>query len=327
VTGGNAYVQVLSGHSGQLRYAHGLGPNGTLLFYDSPISLLTGPASNGTLYFYGSGLFTGTFGLYSSVAVTLAIPLLWTFRVWNGFFAFLHTQLDGTYISIWKASTLEKLIQYRVSSLRETSGFLTPLTLPDGRVVAMGYAGGEWFVLSTRLDGVIPYADFTGLSCSGALKEVAVASIACMDADRYNTIRIIQRPAFLSASPSQELADPLDRTSLPIWEFFRTAVKVTGTDQQGTQFVEIQGVDGGSAKTLEISSPLITTPAVALTVAAFYFAFLNQRLLQENIRIDAPDDLVRVLDVVTFDGSPWLATQVETNTREREQSLRLFEVL
>jgi hypothetical protein len=58
----------------------------------------------------------------------------------------------------------------------------------------------------------------------------------------------------------------------------------------------------------------------------FYAAYLNRVLRQEDIRIDEPEEPIRVLDVVTFDDLKWLVTDVQSNTRDREQSLRLFEV-
>jgi len=200
------------------------------------------------------------------------------------------------------------------------------MTLSDNREVAIGYAAGEYFVLSTRLDGVIPYADFTGLSCAGALKELAIASIAYLDTDRYNVVSLLQRPSFLSAPPVQTIADPLERTSIPIWEFYRTAVKVRGTDSLGASFSVIQGVDGGSAKMFELTSELIATPAMALAFSLLYFAYLNRNVSQENLRIDEPEEKVRVLQVVTFDDRKWLVTEVQSHTSDREQSLRLFEV-
>jgi len=276
--------------------------------------------------------------------------LNWTMRTWGVpplghadgvlWMSFLFERASETWVAILNAhgaiDTWSLVATYRVAGGVSAPGatpygpksYQTVTTLADGREVAIGYAAGEWFVLSTRLDGIVPYADFTGLSCAGALKELAVASIAYLDTDRYNVVTLIQRPGFLAASPVQTIEDPLDRTSRPIWEFYRTAVKITGKDPLGAAFTVIQGPDdgGGSAKTLEISSPLISTAGMALAIALIYRAYLNRAVRQEDIRIDEPEDRVRVLDVVTFDDLKWLVTQVDSNTSDREQSLRLFEV-
>jgi hypothetical protein len=256
--------------------------------------------------------------------------LLWTLRAWDSFLAYLLTRADGTYVAIHDASTLEPLAVYRVSSKVASAGFnagfLTVFTLADGRNVGIGYAGEEWLVLSRRLDGVVSYADFTGLSCAGALKDLAVASLAYFDADRYGTVSVTQRPTLADAPAALTITDPLERTSRPIWEFFRTACKVTGRDSLGVEFDVIQGDAGGSAKMLTIDAALISTPGMASAVALFYASYLNRVVRQEDLRIDEPEELVRVLDVVAFDDRRWLVTEVQTNTRDREQSLRLFEV-
>ena len=273
---------------------------------------------------------------------TTDLVMTWTMRTWGTgaqrWFTFLFQRNGETWVAVFNALStysswflaasylVSTAVPPRFGPTHHPQAFQTLTTLANGRQVAIGYAAGEWFVLSTRLDGVVPYADFTGLSCAGALKELSVASIAYLDTDRYNTVTMIQRPGFLAAPPVQTIDDALERTSIPIWEFYRTAVKITGKDALGASFEVIQGLPGGSAKMFELSSPLISTAGMALAISLLYFAYLNRNVRQENIRIDEPEERVRVLDVVNFDDAKWLATDVRSNTRDREQTLRLFEV-
>lgn len=274
--------------------------------------------------------------------------LHWTIRNWGDttfggaaskqWFTFLFERNNETWIAIFDSrGTYQRwtlAATYRVSgtisprpvAFYGPEAYQTVLTLPGGEQVAVIYSGGEWLVLATYYAGVIRYADFTGLSCAGAIKELALITNSYFDADRYRSFNLTPRPSLLTAQAVQKIEDPLDRTSLPIWEFYRTACKVTGTDASGKGFTVIQGVDGGSAKTIEVSSPLITTPGMALAVATFYSAYLNRVVRQENIRIDEPEEPIRVLDIVDFDDAKWLVTDVQSNTRDREQTLRLFEV-
>jgi hypothetical protein len=274
----------------------------------------------------------------------------WTFRTWGTaptgvgarWMSVLFERYGETWVAIFDArgavSAWSYVTSYRISSsVSLTLGtnpavnltkraFQTVMVDGNGEEFACGRAGDEWFVLSTSYAGVVRYADFSALSCMQAIKALAVITNSYFDADRYRSFTFRPRPTALAPAAVQTIDDPLERTSFPIWEFFRSACKVTGTDASGKGFTIVQGVDGGNSKTLEISSPLIATPGMALAVAMFYAAYLNRVLRQEDIRIDEPEEPIRVLDVVTFDDLKWLVTDVQSNTRDREQSLRLFEV-
>jgi hypothetical protein len=255
-------------------------------------------------------------------------PLLWTARAWGSWLAVVYTDRTGTLLAIFNATTFALIDTYRLSSLRSIFGraYLTVLTLPILGDVGVGFAGGEWFVLSRRFDGVIPYGDFSGLSCAGALKEIATVTLATLNVDRFNNANLVQRPFLEAQLAAATVQDPLTRTSRVIWEFFRTSVEVSGTFADGTAFDEILGDSGDSAKRLSVSSPLMASAGLARAVGTAYSAYLSQLRSQEDLGIEELEDLVRVGDKVGFGDQSWLATQVQTNPRDRIQTLRLFEV-
>jgi hypothetical protein len=204
---------------------------------------------------------------------------------------------------------------------------LTVQTLPILGDVLVGHGNGVWFVVSRRYDGVISYADFTGLSVAAGLKELAKCLLATMNCDAYGVVNLRQRLDFETNDSPQDIGVPLTRNSRAIWEFYRGSVKATAKLPDGSEIAVIAGDPGDSSKRLEIDGPLITSGGMASAVASAYASYLGAGRRQEEVTIVMPDEPVRVMDVVRFEDSKWLVTSVSTDLKQREQALRLFEVI
>jgi len=216
-----------------------------------------------------------------------------------------------------------------ISDTSTTRGFLTVYTEPvTSREEACGFAGNEVFVLATSYAGVIPYADFEGLSVAGALVELAKPAGAYVEIDEYGVGSIRSRLAddAQRRSVALEIDEPLSLTTSPIWEFYRTSALVSGETEGGDDIEELAGDAGDSANRIEISGPLITTPSVAQAVGNEYVSILNQKVRQAECQVCEVDDLLRVFDYVETDGSRWLVIQTGLKPDGRTYGLKLVEV-
>lgn len=260
---------------------------------------------------------------------TVTVPSglkLWTLRAFDGFVAALFLDAGKSKVIVWDESWAE-IVRYTVASTSEAPQLLTVFTDPTtGADVAVGYSSGAWFVLSRSFAGVLAYADFEGMSCAAALRDLALISGAYLRVDQYGSASIQGRGSVEGAPVAGDLPDPLDEDGLPVWEGYRASVVCAGKDATGADIEEIAGDSGDSAHRLEINSQLVTTGGVAQSVASLYAAILSTE--REQLEVTVPEDgpLARPLQVWRLHGKRWLVTKAETDFRDREQDLELVEV-
>lgn len=189
-----------------------------------------------------------------------------------------------------------------------------------------GVAVSDWVAAAPCYAGVIPYADLSGKSVAGGLKELAVCCGAFMDVDVYNTGRFLPRGALERQAPVAILSGLVNRKDRQIWEFYRTSVEVSGRDEAGTDFTVVAGDQAKGALRTSVSSNLVTTPTMAAAVAGIYAAYLSQARAQADVTQPELDELLKAWDVVELDDGNWFITQVRTNLEAETQDLRLFQV-
>jgi len=192
----------------------------------------------------------------------------------------------------------------------------------DGETL-IGLAGQELFVLGRGYAGVVPYANFDGMSCAEALKQLALLCSGYIDVDRYAQGRLVgrARAGVVSALNAVELSKPFSRESWPLWEFYRTSAEVSGADEVN----ELVGDTGDSQHRISLSSPLIATGSLAHAIGILYVALLSRRVTQEQVTVEEPGRLLHVFDEVILAGRRYAVIELQMAPLERQYDLRLVE--
>ena len=250
----------------------------------------------------------------------------WSLRAMTGHLVALYRDGATTAVRVWDTATYAAT-DYPIAPSTSARQYLTRWTDADGVEIVVGYAGGEYFALSDRFEGVIPYADFDGLSCAGALTELAKASMAYFDVgpSRHGTVRGRAYEATSLGEPV-ELPVPLDRTDLQMWQDYSTSVVAMGTDRNGDDIERIAGDTGDSSRRAEVDSKLIQTAATAVAVASKYYAWLSRERKESDVTVDETEPRARPLDIRRMGGVTYQVIGADTELEAREQSLRLVEV-
>lgn len=327
-------VTIDAAASGQLRMSRDMGSTGYMAFFDCAIRTDNGPVANGTLKLFHCPQVpsVSTTPKYTK-ALAYDYPLLWTLRFWSNRFAYLMQRPDGVYCQVFDVEDdgtsggerFSPLVDFKVSSLRDSSGFLTPVTWNDGNRMLVGYVGEEMFVVSDRYDGVVRYADFKDSSCAKAISDLAIAISGIAVVDDNKRITITSRRMLGSGDVVADLGVPLASKRRPIAETYRSGVVVDWTDAQGESGREIQGDRGDSARRLSISSDLVTSQGMALACALATLPFVSTVREQRDVTVEDDGTRLHVFDKVTMDGKEWLIYKIETNLDERTHSLTLLE--
>jgi len=285
---------------------------------------------------------TGMIEFYDSPtqAIMASIPApggsyLWTLRaipeennaslVW-AHLAMMYQSVGTTRIRLWRVMSLEQVADIQVSSTVTSVPLMTIWQDPATSFYhAILYGGGIYLTLSTKLLGIIPYADFSGMSCAAAVRDLALVSLAYVTVDRFKAGHLKSR-ANVAAEPQEELPVPIERETIPVWEAYRKSAKITGRDEAGNAISLVAGESGDSARRLELNSNLISTLALLQAIGSMMVAFFGQVRIEENVTISEDGTILRPLDERLLDGVRYMVVEAETGLSEREQDLRLFEV-
>ncbi len=264
-----------------------------------------------------------------ALSAETASPAMATFRRFGGYYAAV---VSGRAVRLWDARTGAVVADYRVTTgtggapaatVFDTGGATTP--------AYVGYVGGTWFVVSTAFAGVVPYADFSDLSVAGALRELAVITGSHLYVDDYRIGHLIgRRSDRIAAREPVEIDAPIESVEMPVWEWLRRSVKVTGRDEAGAEIVVEAGAPGESASRLEVEVKVPINLGLASALASAYLDYLGAlpapRQLDETIPEPAERPL-RLLDLAYRDGGTFVVLRVETNFADREQRVQLVEHL
>lgn len=266
-----------------------------------------------------------------TVQKTATVPAglkLWSMRYLDGQLVVLYVLNNTTRLLILDAETLDQVADYEVAQSSDGPHLLTVFTEADSQNVGVGFAGGRYFVLARYFAGVIPYADFKGLSRGAALRELALAAAAVLEVDEFKVLRLVGRSFLFEADPQLELDTPLEQESLPVWENYRASVEVKGKTEDGEEISVIKGDTGDSAHRLEISCRFATTAGLCDAIASLYAAHFGAMppRSQENVSVDEPGVRMRPLRSVRLAGKRYLVEQAESDLRTREQDLVLVEI-
>jgi hypothetical protein len=233
---------------------------------------------------------------------------------------------------VWSATLWTELARFTLAT-GNYDAFTTIFDETDGDQVGLvlldlGPLGPLYYVISREFAGVIPYADFGGMSVSAGLRQLALVSMATVSVDRYRTGQLIGRNTFPTFTEEHDLGVPLEQTSSPVSEDYRTSVRVTGKDAAGDDIVKLAGATGDSSARLELESPMITTESLAAGIAQNYSNLLSSMFAagEEAVEIRETGRLVRPLNRATLDAVPFRVLEAETEIDDRRQQLRLLRV-
>lgn len=206
--------------------------------------------------------------------------------------------------------------------------YLTVFTLAEDRDILVGCAAGQdFFVLSPYFDGVLDYANFEGLSCAAALRELAATTAAYTTVDRYQTGYLKSRLGTALQQIPEDLTVPLERTSYPVTDWYKDSIKITGEDIDGNKIEEIVGEAGESARRLDVTGSLIQSDSIAAALGTAYYEFLSRAREEEHVEVRENGRLIRPLDHVILDDRTYLVVEVESDIQAERQQLRLIQFI
>jgi len=261
--------------------------------------------------------------------MTIAAPgsmRVWTLRAFEGVFAALYFSSSRWRVKVWDQVTCDEVADHEIIAGISTDK--THMTVFDAGTenIAVGYVNNVYFILAKGFLGTIPYADFEGLSVSAALRELALISMSVFEVDRFKVGSFRGRGSALTNSDPVELDTPLDRETVPIWEFYKASVTVEGETEAGAEIEATVGATGDSARRLELSLGLVTTQSLAKAVADLYLSFLSAKRRQESVTVIESGTIHRTFDRVKLDGVEYMVLEPETELLDREQSMQLVTV-
>lgn len=306
--------------------------------------MLPGVTGSGIMLFHN--LVTLKFEFYDAATATIiktidppsGDPRIWTFRWYEdlSLACVLYHYNGATRLRGWNTPNMDVAFDYVVSATQSPVPLLTGIIL-DGVTYPFGYAAGNWFVLSSMLVGVVPYANFEGMSCAAALRELAEMAGCYATVDHYKVGKILSRivpttdvnARVLDEDPDGEEFAPLEEELEPIWEEYRTSVKVSCDGLDDDKIEVIAGDTGDSANRLDVTADLPMTESMALLRASALLSYVGveRRAVDQTFRIQ--EELVRPRDQVQLGrlGGFWLVTKATTNEQRRTQDLRLVEII
>jgi len=309
--------QAVSGvGNGRLRYIQGLGRMAHLSGAGYPPSILRliDPA-------------TGTITSTHDLTAVLAGDTLdhWTLRIFGSNILALAYGGARTRLMIFDFG-FDLVAAYVVAASAASPRFLTVWTDTASSVdYGIGYAGGLYFVIGNGYAGIVPYADFEGMSCAAALQELATISAATASVDLYKTGRLWAR-GYQRPTVAADLPEPIEQETFPVTEFYVGSVEATGKTEDGQDIAVLVGDPGDSARRLTVESNLITTEAIAMAVAQAQFAFYGRAVSQENGTFPLDPIPVPALAEVTLSGRSYLVMESSVHLQDSEQDLVLLEL-
>jgi hypothetical protein len=287
----------------------------------------------------GPGTWTTNLRLYNpttrALVQTVTVPSTLyarTLRVFGNYIIGLYSHGPATRARIWTKEWAQ-VTDYELRATGTSSASkVTIFTDVHGQelpCVALRYDSfySELHVLAPYYAGVVPYADFEGMSCAEALRQIALLTMAYHNVDESRIGSLRGRAADDAQLKTQAIpiASPLECEEWPVFEFYRTSCKVSGRDVSGEEIEEIAGDTGDSAHRLELDSPLINTSALAISIGQMYVGFLGTTRRQLELTVRETGDLIRPLDYIDFDGALWLVVEAGLDADLRTYRLRVIE--
>lgn len=325
--GGGGTVTLETAFSGELRYLRRLN---LMACHQYAVGNPPTPTTNLRLYDAATSV------MVRDVTVPQNL-LAWSLRVFNDAG---QTRIGGLYLlrgtmrlRIWD-DTWTQVADYQVASNPAapskgggaTRTFLTVFTTLGQETLA-GICGKEFFVLGRGYAGVVPYADFSGASCAEALREIALISMSYVEVDHFKLGSLRSRTSRNTVKRLQayEIDEPLERVSWPVYEFYRTSAKISGTDSSGGAVSAVTGEAGDSAHRLELDGKLVSTGGLAEAIGLGYVSQLAVKRRQEELSFVETGQTLTAGDYIYMDGAFWRLLETNFDLKARKIAARAME--
>jgi len=214
-----------------------------------------------------------------------------------------------------------------LSEIRSFRCYLTVFALTGARTIVAGYAGGEWFVLSLRYDGVIRYADFSDMSCADAASQLAIVTNSIVNVDAFKILSLKNRTGLGRGEAVRDLDVLIEDEEFPLSEVYRASVSVSGKLNSGGNVLVVVGDEGGSASRLAINSELISTSGMAVATAIATLQFVSAIRSQREVTVPDEGEALVFGDRVTIGGKSMVVYKSELDIEGQIQHLTLLEVV
>lgn len=189
-----------------------------------------------------------------------------------------------------------------------------------------GYCGGVWFSISTRVSGVIPYANFADMSVAEALKQISLVSAAVLLVTEHRTGLIISRERAIIGKTPIKLETPLRNKFRPVWENYRNSVELNGEDENGETYTRVLGNTGDTSHRLTVDVGLVVSDGLVSAIGTAYLRWLGKVRRQHNGIWRQPlSGHIRMFQRVLLSGAVYRVLRAETNKPALQQSLLLIE--
>ena len=248
-----------------------------------------------------------------------------TFRAMGDHYLAVRLSAGSASIAVWERATGNLVADHRF--VGSVGGAVQATVFDEGGTVTptfVCYAGGRYAVASQSFSGVIPYADFEGLSAWDALRELALVSGAYVWVDEFGAGYLVSRAASLSTLPTVEIDAPLRGTFRPVSAWYRASCVVTGETEDGEEVEEVFPPGGDSNNRLEISIDLPITAGLASALAAAYVSYFGSLGEQRDWTIVEPrSGRARFFGKVSHKGREYRVLRAGTSLTRATQSLEL----
>lgn len=233
----------------------------------------------------------------------------------------------GTYIAVWRDTDATLLAEHQISTTQTTANIATVYN--EGGTVTpsyVAYGGGTWVAVSTAFSGVVPYADFEGLTVGGALKELALFAASYVFVDAQKTGYIASRSA--TTVQGSEVLDiggrVLEWSESPVWEQYRSRVVLTAKTEAGADLEAAVGSPtSGDAWELDLQLP--TTQGYLSALASDYLAWFGSIRRGAECTILRPSEFPHFLSRILVGDTTWRVLVAEADRLNRSVTLQLAE--
>jgi hypothetical protein len=256
-------------------------------------------------------------------------PALWTLRaVGSSHLCCVAQPASGaTVVAVWDHMAGTLAAQHVASATQTTTNRATVYDETGTQTPAyVFFAGGAWGAVSTEFAGVIPYADFSGMSVAGALRALALVTATYLYIDHYGSAYLTNRQSALTIGRDAiEIERVLDAREVYLWEGHRASVGATGKDESDEDYEVIVGDTGAGASRLELDIPLPMNPATASALASGYLEFVSTQRRAYELTVDRPPQWPGFLDRILWDGVEYLVLAAESDHVARQARLTVVE--
>ena len=255
---------------------------------------------------------------------------IWTMRAIEDKVACLYRLAGEWRCIIWQYPTWTVESDRSLGGPASGEAFLTTFDDPEGGARQFfAFAGSTvWAsVIAPWYAGIVPLADFSDQSCAAAMADLATVAGTqfIVTPERIGEFRnrlFIDRERDI---PILSIDRPLTLTRQPIWEGYRTRVKVTFTDSSGESAEIVRGATGDSSRSLDVETQLIQVEGQAEWLADRLASFFSKQRAGAEAEVMETGP-VHAGDRIYIAGDPYLVLESNHDPAGRRHEFSLVAI-